>query len=267
MSRNLTSADVVAITRLISTERLATFRKLTASDDDAIELHQATMMLGASIMTVSGTIEIALRNSVCEHLAQDVGVDWLRSRPRPIRLDGHEEGQITKAEKQAQRAVYSKLENPEKRALDAKAFPKGKPGHLSHADVAIARQRTLAVSDGQVVAQLTIYFWKSLFSGRYEKTLWKRSLKSVFPNKTYSRALVADHLETLYQMRNRLAHHEPVYGSRLDEITTAIDFIAENLGSRTPSQESPAAKFILPHRERLRADVAVFQTTFDRLAT
>lgn len=67
------------------------------------------------------------------------------------------------------------------------------------------------------------------------------------------------------QTRNGLAYREPVYGSRLDDIFVSRDFVVENLGSRRTSRESPVAKFILPHRERLDTDVVVFRTTFTRL--
>ena len=267
MSRNLTSNDVAAIMRLISGDRLATFRGLTYSDDAAIELHQSTMVLAASIMSTVGVIEIALRNSVVDHLSLDYAPNWLDLRSTVVPLKNGERKLIREARKRAQRAAYSKLDAAAKKALDGAAYPNGVPANVSHLDVAIARQRTLAVSEGQIVAQLTIYFWKSMFADRYEQTLWKRSLKRVFPNKKLDRADIAAHLETLYQTRNRLAHHEPVYGSRLNDILSSISFITENLGSRRPTQESPAAKFILPHRERLDADVAVFRTTYVRLTS
>ena len=265
MSRNLTPSDVVAIGQLISGERLTTFQDLTSSDDDAIELHQAVMTLASSIMSTTGVVEIALRNSVVDQLAQSYAANWLDPQSTTVPLKNGERKLVKDAKKRAQRAAYGKLDVAAKRALDGAAYPNGLPPNASHLDVAIARQRTLPVSEGQIVAQLTIFFWKSLFADRYEKTLWKRSLKRVFPNKTMSRADIARHLETLYQTRNRLAHHEPVYGSRLDDILVSIDFVIENLGSRRPSRESPVAKFILPHRERLDADVAVFRTTFTRL--
>lgn len=59
--------DVAALTLLISSERLGTLTKLTGSARAAIELHQETLRLGASLMAVTATIEIALRNAICEN--------------------------------------------------------------------------------------------------------------------------------------------------------------------------------------------------------
>lgn len=266
MSRNLTEKDVEAIKILISKERLSTFRSITYSDDDAIELHQASMMLSSSLMSVTGMVEIAIRNAVCNQISINYDVvDFLRTPPTSLNWHSLEKKKIIEAEAHARRAAYSKLDGDQKEALDQEAFPNGVPDKIKHSKLAKERQRKIEVSSGQVISQLTIFFWKRLFSEQYEPTLWKRSLKKVFPNKTYSRSIIAEELEILYQIRNRLAHHEPVYGSRLARIVRSVDFISQNLGSREPNQESPIAKFILPHREQLDSQIAIFQATFDRL--
>ena len=91
---------------------------------------------------------------------------------------------------------------------------------------------------GQLIAQLTLFFWKRLFSSDYEEALWRRSLKRLFPNKRMGRADVAAHLEVIYQARNRIAHHEPVYGDRLKEVLRSVDFILRNFGTPHPSDDA-----------------------------
>jgi len=268
VSRNLSVEDILIIKTLLSEERLGSYRAITHSDEDAIELHQASMMLSSSLMAVTGIAEIGLRNAVCTQIERDYKVvDFLRTPPNSLHWHSLERKKIDEAEAQARRTAYSKLDNDDKIALDAVAFPQGVPANIKHSNLAKKRQATIDVSVGQVVSQLTIFFWKRLFSEQYEPTLWKRSLKRIFPNKTYSRAEIAEELEVLYQIRNRLAHHEPVYGRRLTRVVQAIDFISNNLGSRTPNPESPAAKFMLPYREQLESQMAIFQATFDRLTT
>ena len=271
MSRYLRTADVQAIHNLLSAERLATYRGLTASgtDEDAIELHQTTMSLGVAIMAVTGLIEVSLRNAVCHAMNNTFrGHPWLRRPPEnTFQWAALETNSINKAVKQAQRAAYSKMTGSDKNALDTIAYPHGVPANIRHENLARQRQGTIAVPDSQVIAQLTIHFWKRLFSESYEQTLWKRSLKTVFPNKTLGRSDIADHLEVIYEMRNRLAHHEPVYGRRLEKILTSIDFVTLNLGSRRPSSENPFAKLILPQRDLLHGQVAIFHATFARLTT
>lgn len=268
MSRYLTANDVQAIQSLLSAERLATFRTLTTSgsDEDAIELHQTTMSLGVAIMAVTGLIEVSLRNAVCHAMVRSFQApDWLRRPGLPFTWADLEDSSIKKAVRQAQRAAYSKMTNPQKAALDAMAYPQGLPPNIRHDKLVQRRQNTISVPDSQVVAQLTIHFWKRLFSDHYDRTLWKPALKEIFPNKTISRADVAAHLEVIYETRNRLAHLEPVYGSRLERISRSIDFITLNLGSRRPSDENPFAKLILPQRDLLLGQVAIFRATFRRL--
>lgn len=269
MSRYLSAADVQAIQNLLSAERLATFQGLTASGspEDAIELHQATMSLGVSIMAVTGLIEVSLRNAVCHVMNNNFGgTHWLRTPPpNTFKWASLETSSITKAKTQAQRAAYSKMTGDQKNALDAQAYPNGVPANAKHRTIAKQRQSTITVPDSQVIAQLTIHFWKRMFSENYEQTIWKPALKTVFPNKTLNRSEVADHLEVIYEIRNRLAHHEPVYGARLDKILRSIEFITLNIFSRKPALENPFAKLIMPQRDLLHGQVAIFKATFKRL--
>lgn len=269
MSRFLTPDDADHISDFLSAPRLQTFLDLTRSGlrEDAIELHQATMSLGVAIMAVTGLIEVSLRNAACKQLDTMYGrPDWLRNPPQTLRWQNLEGGSIRRAQKQARRAAYSKMTGPQKAALDAQAFPGGRPPGLSHEDLASRRQATISVADSQVIAQLTMHFWKRLFSDQYETMLWKRGLRKVFPNKSLNRADVASQLEVIYEMRNRLAHHEPVYGSRLEAVLEAISFVSTHLGNRDPNMVSPFAKLILPQRDILSGQVAIMRSTFERLS-
>lgn len=268
MSRFLTPEDADHISDFLSAPRLQTFLNLTKSGrrEDAIELHQATMSLGIAIMAVTGLIEVSLRNAACKQLEIILGrPDWLRTPPLALRWQKLESSSIRRAQMQARRAAYAKMTGPQKTALDTQAFPDGKLPGLSHEDVAARRQATLAVADSQVIAQLTMHFWKRLFSDQYEAMLWKRGLRKIFPNKTLSRADVASHLEAIYEVRNRLAHHEPVYGSRLETVLEAISFVSTHLGNRDPGVVSPFAKLIMPQRDILSGQVAIMRSTFERL--
>lgn len=120
--------DVAALTVLLSPERLGALTQLTGSARAAIELHQETLGLGTSLMTVIATVEIALRNSVCENLSQHFATTgWLMRPPAPFRWRDQERGKLEQALDSARRAAYSKLTQAQKSALDAQAFPRGRP--------------------------------------------------------------------------------------------------------------------------------------------
>jgi len=237
---------------LVSEERFAQFRHICNSDENAVILHQHSTMLSAGLMPVIGLIEIALRNSADLHLTNYFGrEDWMTAPAIPFRWKGDENGRITKAKLMAQRAIYSKMTNLEKHSLDALAFPNGVRKNQSHSVNAKKRQAQIVPSKGKIIAQLTIYFWKRLFSYDYDSTLWRPALKKVFPQKSIGRADVAQHLENIYQMRNRVAHHEVIFPDRVGPVLEAVDFVSNNLGVDAPSDDTPLSHLVRPHREIL----------------
>ena len=79
----------------------------------------------------------------------------------------------------------------------------------------IGRQgRTL--SPGRVVAELPLGFWVGLLANGYDETLWRQHLYRLFGTRPNSKALHGD-LDKLRTLRNRIAHHEPIFQRRLLE--------------------------------------------------
>jgi hypothetical protein len=229
---HLTDQEISAIATLLSGERLSTFHAMAGTTRAAVALHQQMLQLAGALMSVTAVVEIALRNAVCDRLSEHFGADgWLRRPPASFVWKVEERSKIEAAVRGAQRAAYAKLTANDKRALDRTAFRRGVPLGLAHEHRVDARQKAIAVRSGQVVTQLTMYFWKRLFSRDYEQTLWKPALKRIFPAKRIDRSAVAVQLERIYQTRNRVAHHEPVYGHRLFDTLSAVDFLASNLGA------------------------------------
>lgn len=241
---------------LLSSERLADFIRIARTESEAVALHQLCLSVAAALTPVVGLLEITLRNAVCRELRAAFGVsDWLLNPPAPFSWKGDELAKLKQGLAQARRAAYSKLTQAERRALDSFVNLDERAVPLSHEVRSKGRQNFIEVSSGQLVAQLTLFFWKRLFSADYEDTLWKRRLRRLFPNKAVTRAMVASHLEVLYQARNRIAHHEPVLGSRLDAVLNAIDFIAHEFGVRGPDGLTVVGKMLTSYRSDLEDDV------------
>ena len=78
---------------------------------------------------------------------------------------------------------------------------------------------------GQFIASMSLGFWVRLVSrggytygGRkadYERTLWRPALFKAFPGRP--RRAVQQRLNHLRQLRNRIAHHEPIFDRDLRE--------------------------------------------------
>ncbi|MXX88531.1 MAG: hypothetical protein F4213_19575 [Boseongicola sp. SB0677_bin_26] len=95
-----------------------------------------------------------------------------------------------------------------------------------------------ALTPGRFVASMSLGFWVRLL-GRgsyingggkadYEKTLWRPALCKAFPGR--QRRAVQQRLDQLRQLRNRIAHHEPIFDRNLTEdyalLLEAVDWIS-----------------------------------------
>ena len=68
----------------------------------------------------------------------------------------------------------------------------------------------LESSDGKVIAELTFGFWTALF-GRTNAVLWGQDLRKIFaPEVPLRRKHIARRLNDIRNLRNRIAHHEPI---------------------------------------------------------
>ena len=104
-------------------------------------------------------------------------------------------------------------------------------------DIADARSRVSRLggreTPGRVVAELNFGFWKFLLASQYETTLWTQHLRNAFPNLTPQRRRTAfEAVEQLGQLRNRIAHLEPIHRRDLrDDMMTAcrvIDWVSSD---------------------------------------
>ena len=76
------------------------------------------------------------------------------------------------------------------------------------------RNRTLLQDD--LVSRMSFGFWCAFFHRRYDPILWQRShaIISVFPNlprEQRTRKFIEPLLRNIKELRNRIAHHEPVW--------------------------------------------------------
>lgn len=68
-----------------------------------------------------------------------------------------------------------------------------------------------------VIPELSFGFWRFLLTKRYGAMFWSPVLQYAFPEVRHGaeRALF-DRVGRLHRLRNRIAHHEPIFGRRLD---------------------------------------------------
>jgi hypothetical protein len=256
----------MSIVDLISAERLQTYKQITIGEKQAVALHNHTLQLGSSMMSMIALLELALRNATNQRLIEHFGdADWLLPAHSAIPLKQSEMRMVSTAQSHARKALYSKLTYKQKGYLDSFAFPEGVPSVIAHKKRVQKRQAIFVVSQGQIISQTTIAFWKRLYSSDYEMELWKPSLKRNFPNKRIKRSEVSKSLEAIYSARNRVAHHEPIYGQRLELTMSSLNLIRDAIGAKSLDQDTPFKTFSKVHWLRLQMDYEGFKEAWETL--
>jgi hypothetical protein len=99
---------------------------------------------------------------------------------------------------------------------------------------AIANAGGPTAPPGKVVAELMFGFWRYLSSAAHEKTLWVPALHRAFPPGTDRAAHVDGPVGRLHDLRNRVAHHEPLLttdvAGRLSDLTGVAARLDPHLG-------------------------------------
>jgi hypothetical protein len=202
MPRDFSPREQLRIPSTLSTPRFATY--LTACNNDtlaALRLYGWNARVASAFLFPLHLFEICVRNAVANAVATTYNADWPwvsnfeRSLPRPHypHFSPHQEIQ----------KVRRRHENPK--------------------------------STGKVIADLKFAFWVSMFTIRHEPRLWRVHIKNEFPNAPAG--MTAEQLririyvvsDSVRQLRNRIAHHEPIFG--LDLITD-YEAIEEIIGYR-----------------------------------
>lgn len=177
--------------------RLGKYLKASGQDiQRAMRLYVLNTKLSAAIFADLHYTEVVLRNKLDEQLRAGFGHEWY-TNPVFLAVVGMRcEGILKKAQKDA-----------------AKHWIKG-----------------ATLPPGKVIAELTFGFWHTLTDRKYEHRLWVPYLHKAFlPGKPPARAAFNMQLEKLRQLRNRIAHHEPIFHMALRDELQRIDEVTHRL--------------------------------------
>lgn len=197
-------AHELPLEQLISTARYKKYRAAAQGDDGrAARLYMWNCRLSSAYWPAIALVEIAVRNALdvqlCDHLGVTTDVGWhneaLADRPR-LHLT------IKECEK-----IKKSID-----VFDRKNNPPGQP-------------RITEPTGGDVVSGLSLGFWVSLVGegiprgqGRiydYFQKLWRPFLYKAFPHYGSdgrdSPGPLRNRLREFEMVRNRVAHHEPIY--------------------------------------------------------
>lgn len=85
---------------------------------------------------------------------------------------------------------------------------------------------------GKVIPEMKFVFWEHMLTSRYDRAIWDSMLPLVFPaipcpsgTSTAVRHLATD-VGTVRKIRNRVAHHEPIFSRNVLQVIDAIERVA-----------------------------------------
>ncbi|WP_144715139.1 hypothetical protein [Curtobacterium pusillum] len=181
--------------RLITPARLGSYVERTSTFTDTLRLYEWNMRASASVMELTGIVEVVARNALDRELrewaARRTSGPWFDDVP----LDSQGRADLAKARARASRGGRR------------------------------------AGVHGRVIAELSFGFWRYLVESRYHTSLWVPDLHRAFshgpPDLRVRRNEVTRRLQQLHFVRNRAAHHEPIHARDLQR---DHDYAIELLG-------------------------------------
>lgn len=193
------AASFLGLDGLLSEARFARYlHRYPSRRELALRLYAWNLAVSSALWGPISVLEVALRNSLHARLADRAGRgDWWN--------DPH---------------VH--LCRNERDAIDS-------------ATETVRRRVTEKPTSDQVVAATSFGFWVGLTSAGisrnrlfdYETTLWQPRLQHAFPNRgNRRRKYIHAKFDGVRLLRNRIAHHEPIYGSPLTALYSDILEIA-----------------------------------------
>lgn len=193
----------MAVRQALSVARMTTYDAAASGDTSlALDLYRWNAEVSGAFMTPLHICEVATRNAVSEVLEGLYGRRWPWSR-------GFEQ-----------------------------SLPRPTRGYKPLQDLRNARsgQPTL----GKVIPELKFVFWQKMFTGRNDARLWIPALRRTFPNIGTTQSVqqqrlgIYGDLEQIRKLRNRIAHHEPIFSR---DLAQDLAVISRLLGLRSSETE------------------------------
>jgi len=192
----------------LSAERLATYQISTGGERaEAMRLYAWNTAVSAAFYGPLQALEVTLRNAMNRALSSEYGQKWYDNDDTG--LDG---------------GCLARIKETRKRLQDE--YPDEAP---------------------HMIAALTFGFWVQLLGpggiidkqartkANYEMTLWRPALRRAFPHaKEISRKQVQVPLNSLRKLRNRIAHHEPIFNRKLRNLEQDYEKILEVVSWMSP---------------------------------
>lgn len=217
----------------LSVPRFAVYLTATGNDrQKAVKLYEWNTLLSAAFHHDLAHLEVGLRNAYDRALSRGIQPGAPHWVFQPLKFFPPQ----WKTAANGRRVD----ENKKSREQLEQAIKKATP----------VRGSVTQPAPGKVIAELTFGFWRYLTSRRQHQPLWVPYLHHAFMRGT-SRPTVDAHVDKLHALRNRVAHHEPLFSldlmDRCDRIRKLASMIDPSLEAYiTATSECPRLLGVRP---------------------
>lgn len=171
----------------LSMARLERYLEMANRDwERAMKYYLANAQVSAVFFVDLHFVEVGLRNKMSECLKRDFGKFWFEE-------SGFKQHLGERDLKYLKDSLEKIFKNVRRDAPDDERY-------------------------GQVIAQLSFGYWVSLLHKKYEHSLWTPSFFKMFLGKPPKRSDFSLQVGRLNGLRNRIAHHEPIWFLNLQEL-------------------------------------------------
>ncbi|SDN24752.1 hypothetical protein [Vreelandella arcis] len=184
-----TKEQIQAIRTALTPARMSTYEKAANSregdDPSALNLYVWNAQLSGAFMAPLHICEVVVRNAISDALEEKYGQRWPWS-------SGFEQ-----------------------------SLPSPPVGYNPRQDLFNARRG--AHTAGKVIPELKFAFWQRMFTRRHDHRLWNAHLTRILPVLDATKSVqelrqdLYEDLEAIRRLRNRIAHHEPIFNRNLAE--------------------------------------------------
>lgn len=194
---NFTEEELRELPKLISVPRFSRYLQATSNDpSQALRLYQWNLEVSGELLKVLHLCEIGLRNGIVDAIVEVHGDQWPWVQGFRVSLQNSRRG-------------YSP-----RRDLESVA----------------AREPT----PGKIIAELKFAFWERMLNASHQNRLWDQHLNTSFPHvdlsegSTKAREEIRNKIFVVRDLRNRIAHHEPIfYRPSLESDFASIMYLIE----------------------------------------
>lgn len=201
----MSSTNFIDVKKALSATRMATYEKHSQTQEQALALYHWNVQISACLFSQIHFLEITLRNAVCEALIATIGNRWVWDSSFAISLPNKIRDNLQK----------------------------------------VASNNRITTLD-KAIPELSFAFWQAIFTARFDVKIWDKQLMLILPNAPkipykILRKNIHQDLENLRELRNRIAHHEPIFQRNLkndfDNIHKIISYRSQAISDLAKQNE------------------------------